>query len=104
MAFFQAHAGGLDVSVRATPKGGRDALDGIVTLSDGREVLKIRVRAAPEDGAATEAVARVLAKAAGVSASRVALVSGATARLKVFRITGDAELLQAVLERAIAKT
>jgi uncharacterized protein YggU (UPF0235/DUF167 family) len=104
VAFFQAHAGGLDVSVRATPKGGRDALDGIVTLSDGREVLKIRVRAAPEDGAATEAVARVLAKAAGVSASRVALVSGATARLKVFRITGDAELLQAVLERAIAKT
>ncbi|OYW34186.1 MAG: hypothetical protein B7Z41_03150 [Rhizobiales bacterium 12-66-7] len=90
VAFFQAH--------------GRDALDGVVALSDGREVLKIRVRAAPEDGAATEAVARVLAKAAGVSASRVALVSGATARLKVFRITGDAELLQAVLERAIAKT
>ncbi|OYY21449.1 MAG: hypothetical protein B7Y65_04700 [Azorhizobium sp. 35-67-15] len=104
MAFFLAHAAGLDVSVRATPKGGRDALDGTVTLSDGREVLKIRVRVAPEDGAATEAVARVLAKAAGVAASRVALVSGATARLKLFRITGDAEQLQAALERAISKT
>jgi uncharacterized protein len=103
VAFFQAHPGGLDVSVRATPKGGRDALDGVVALSDGREVLKIRVRAAPEDGAATEAVARVLAKAAGVAASRVALVSGATARLKVFRITGDAATLEAALVRAVSE-
>ncbi|MFG1424794.1 DUF167 family protein [Roseixanthobacter glucoisosaccharinicivorans] len=103
MAFFQAHAGGLDVSVRATPKGGRDALDGVVQLSDGRDVLKIRVRAAPEDGAATEAVARVLAKAAGVAASRVALVSGATARLKLFRITGEPATLEAALTRAVSQ-
>ncbi|MEP9369675.1 DUF167 family protein [Xanthobacter sp. VNH20] len=103
MAFFQIHTGGLEVSVRATPKGGRDALDGIVTLSDGREVLKIRVRAAPEDGAATEAVARVLAKTAGVAPSRVALVSGATARLKVFRISGDAPALEAALKRAVSE-
>ncbi|MFG1463727.1 DUF167 family protein [Xanthobacter sp. DSM 24535] len=103
MAFFRAHADGLDVSVRATPKGGRDALDGITTLSDGRDVLKIRVRVAPEDGAATDAVARVLAKAADVAPSRVVLLSGATARLKVFRIAGDPARLQAALERAVAQ-
>ncbi|MDF2972320.1 MAG: bifunctional methylenetetrahydrofolate dehydrogenase/methenyltetrahydrofolate cyclohydrolase [Microvirga sp.] len=41
---------GLEVRVRVTPRGGRDAIDGIETLSDGRPVLKVRVRAVPEDG------------------------------------------------------
>jgi hypothetical protein len=30
--------GGVAVSVRLTPKGGRDAIDGIATLADGRAV------------------------------------------------------------------
>ena len=37
---------GVSVAVRLTPKGGRDAIDGIETLSDGRAVLNVRVRAA----------------------------------------------------------
>lgn len=84
--------------MRATPKGGRDALDGVMVLSDGREVLKVRVRAAPQDGEATAAVARVIAQAVGVAPSKVTLASGATARLKVFRIEGEAEALGAALE------
>lgn len=87
--------------MRATPKGGRDALDGVAMLSDGRSVLKVRVRAAPEDGAATAAVARVIAEALGVPASRVTLAAGATARLKTFRVDGDAEALAAALVRAV---
>ncbi|TDT93773.1 hypothetical protein DFO45_3157 [Azorhizobium sp. AG788] len=102
MAFCRETADGLEVSVRATPKGGRDALDGVSQLSDGRDVLKIRVRAAPEDGAATAAVAKVLAGAAGVAPSAVRLASGATARLKVFRISGDAARLRVTLEAAVA--
>ena len=43
---------GLLLAVRLTPKGGRDEVNGIETLSDGRAVLKARVRALPEDGAA----------------------------------------------------
>ena len=85
------------MTVRATPKGGRDALDGVAALSDGREVLKVRVRAAPEDGAATKAVIKVVAAAAGVATSRVALASGATARVKVLRIDGDPDALDAAL-------
>lgn len=100
MAFFRPVADGIEVFVRATPKGGRDALDGIAALSDGREVLKVRVRAAPENGAATEAVSRVLAAAAGVAPARVHLASGAMARLKTFRIAGDTAELAAALQAA----
>ncbi len=101
MPFWRETAEGLEVSVRATPKGGRDALDGTTILSDGREVLKIRVRAAPEDGAATAAVAKVLASAAGIAPSAVRLASGATARLKVFRLFGEAHALRAALVQAV---
>ncbi|MGU3495980.1 DUF167 family protein [Xanthobacteraceae bacterium A53D] len=100
MAFWRQVAHGIEVSVRATPRGGRDAIDGIMVLSDGREVLKIRVRVAPEDGAATAAVAKVLAHAAGVAHSTVRLVSGATARLKVFHVPGEPDRLGATLEQA----
>ena len=81
---------GLELRVRVTPRGGRDAIDGVEALSDGRRVLKVRVRAAPEDGAANEAVRRLLAKAMGLPASAVNLETGATARLKTFLIAGEA--------------
>ena len=68
--------------MRLTPKGGRDAVDGIKTMSDGRAVLKLRVRAAPFEGEANAALGRVLAKALGVPPSRVEIVGGATSRIK----------------------
>lgn len=80
-----------------TPKGGRDAIDGVDALSDGTRVLKLRVRAVPEDGAANEAVRRLLAKVLKVPASAVSLEAGATSRLKTFAIKGDAGGLAAQL-------
>ncbi|HEY7458649.1 MAG TPA: DUF167 family protein [Xanthobacteraceae bacterium] len=94
-------ADGLAVSVRATPKGGRDAIDGVAQLGNGH-ALKIRVRAAPAEGEANRAVARVLAGAAGVPPSSVELLQGAAGRLKTFRISGDPARLAAALEHAIA--
>ncbi|HZH53920.1 MAG TPA: DUF167 family protein [Microvirga sp.] len=84
---------GLELRIRVTPRGGRDAIDGVDILSDGKRVLKVRVRAVPEDGAANEGVRRLLAKAFGLPASAVSLEAGATARLKTFLIAGDAEAL-----------
>lgn len=84
---------GLEIHVRVTPRGGRDAIDGVETLSDGKRVLKVRVRAVPEDGAANEGARRLLAKALRIPASAVRLETGATARLKTFLISGDATAL-----------
>ncbi|WP_051094360.1 DUF167 family protein [Kaistia granuli] len=86
------------VQLRLTPKGGRDAIDGVGELADGRKVLLARVRAAPEKGAANAAVEGVLAKALGLPRSAVTLVFGQTARLKSLRVDGDVGEIAARLE------
>lgn len=92
---------GLDVAVRLTPRGGRDAIEGVETLSDGRRVLKARVRAVPEAGKANAALARLVAAACGVAATQVSLASGATARVKSLHVEGDAAALAAALARTL---
>jgi uncharacterized protein len=96
-------AGGVVLSVRVTPRGGRDSIEGIETFADGRAALKARVRAAPSEGEANTALIRVLAKAVGVPPRNVALISGATGRLKRLMISGDGPTLVAALERLSKK-
>ena len=91
--------GGLTLAVRVTPKGGRDAIDGIERLADGRGVLKVRVRAAASDGEANAALIRFLARKLGVPPRDVSLIVGATARVKRVKIDGAAIALIAVLEK-----
>ncbi len=80
---------GISVALRVTPRGGRDDIDGIETLSDGRSVLKVRVRAIADGGEANRAVTELLAKSLRVPKARVRLLSGATSRLKQIAIEGD---------------
>jgi uncharacterized protein (TIGR00251 family) len=87
------------LSLRLTPRSSRDAVEGIESLSDGRSVLKARVRAVPEDGKANEALLRLLAKTLDVPVRALSLSSGATGRTKVIRIEGSPE---AVLARLAA--
>jgi uncharacterized protein YggU (UPF0235/DUF167 family) len=89
---------GVVVSCRLTPKGGRDAIDGVATLSDGRRVLLVRVRRAPQSGEANDALSALLADRLGVPASRVRLAAGAKSRLKQVAISGDPASLIARLE------
>jgi uncharacterized protein YggU (UPF0235/DUF167 family) len=91
---------GLTVTVRLTPRGGRDAIDGIEERADGQCVLKARVRAAATEGEANAALTALIARAAGVPPRGVALVSGATARIKRLTITGHGPTLIAALEKA----
>ena len=91
---FRVRGDGIDLFVRLTPKSSVDRLEGVETAADGRCHLKARVRAVPENGAANQALQRLVAKALGVPASAVSVVAGATARLKTLRVNGDpAELM-----------
>ena len=63
---------GLELRLRVTPRAGRNAVETIETLGDGRAVLKVRVRAPPTDGEANEAVRRLVAKDLGRPVSAVA--------------------------------
>ncbi len=79
---------GLSVVVRLTPRAGREALEGLTRLDDGVEALKAAVRAAPAEGAANDALIRLVAKNAGVAPSRIRLEKGATSRRKTLLIEG----------------
>ena len=94
-----AAAGALTVTVRLTPKGGRDAIDGIEELADGTPVLKARVRAAPSEGEANDALISLMAKVLGIARRQVSLAAGATSRVKRIRIEGDPPTRVAQLER-----
>ena len=80
---------GVAIAVRLTPRGGRDDIDGIETLANGRSVVKIRVRAIAEGGEANRAVMELLAKALGVPKRDVRILSGVTARMKQVAVDGD---------------
>ena len=95
-------AGGLALNVRLTPKGGRNAIDGIEVLSDGRPVLKARVAAPPSEGEANDALCRLIAKVAGVPPRDVSLAAGATSRIKRLTIAGHGPTLIAALEKVVA--
>lgn len=81
------------LSLRLTPKSSRDAIEGVESLSDGRSVLKARVRAVPEDGKANDALLRLLAKALDMPQRALSLASGATGRTKTIRIEGAPEAI-----------
>jgi uncharacterized protein (TIGR00251 family) len=92
-------ADGLVVVVRLTPKGGRDAIDGVETLADGRSVLKVRVRAVASDGEANASLVKLLAQEIGIAPRDVALVGGATARIKRLKVSGAPSQLVSTLEK-----
>jgi uncharacterized protein (TIGR00251 family) len=94
-----ATADSLIVTVRLTPKGGRDAIDGTEVLADGRAVVKARVRAAAFEGAANAALVRLLAEALDVAPRNVSVVAGATTRIKRIRIAGDGRALAAAFDK-----
>ncbi len=91
------------LTVRLTPNGGRDAIDGWDTGSDGACYLKVRVSDPPDKGKANKALLALIAKAAGVPKSAVSLLSGDTQRKKILRIEGDPEDIMFKLESAAAQ-
>ncbi len=74
--------------MRLTPRGGRDAIEGLAEDEAGRPLLKARVAAPPVEGEANAALVKLLAKALGLPRGAVRIASGETARIKIIEIDG----------------
>ena len=98
---WQRTATGLRLTVRLTPRGGRDALGGVRRDQAGRARLLVRVASPPVDGAANAALVKLVAKALGVPKSAVTVASGEAARVKTLEIAGDPAQLEQTLKRLI---
>ncbi|MFN3817219.1 DUF167 family protein [Brevundimonas sp.] len=79
------------LTVRLTPRGGADRIDGWDQDPDGRPLLRARVRAAPTDGEANTALTALIARGLGISKSDVTIARGASARVKALEIRGLSE-------------
>ena len=75
--------GGVTLRVRVQPRASTDGLSG-----ERAGALVVRLTAPPVEGAANEALARLLGKTLGVAPSAVRVVSGATGRNKVVSVSG----------------
>jgi hypothetical protein len=73
-------------SVRLTPRGGADRVDGV----DEEGVLRARVASAAVEGAANDALIRLLARELDAPRSGVRIVTGATSRRKLVAVIGVA--------------
>jgi uncharacterized protein YggU (UPF0235/DUF167 family) len=72
----------LRLTVRLTPRADANRIDG----PDEQGALRVRVRAAPADGAANEALLRLIAETLGVPRSAVSMAGGASARTKLIAV------------------
>ena len=68
------------LAVRVTPGARSEAIE------IGNGALLVKVRAKPQDGAANDAVLALLARGLGVATSRLRLLRGATARMKLVQL------------------
>lgn len=90
-------ATGLSIAVRVTPRSSRDCIDG-VEARGMKIALKVRVRAAPEDGKANAAVTALVADFLDLPKRAAALTAGHTSRDKTVTVSGDSEDLRRRLD------
>ena len=95
--------GGLLLAVRVTPKSSRNDVTGLHIASDGAVSLAVKVTAPPDKGKANKAVIDVVAEAADLPKSALAIVSGETDRHKTVLVTGNPARLEALIA-ALART
>ena len=77
------------IPIRVTARSAKPGIGHWRMTADGREELEVRVSEAPADGAANEALLKLLSKALGVSRSELAIISGAASRHKRIAIPFD---------------
>lgn len=88
---------GCAITVKVTPKASRNSV-----LGAEETWLRIALTAPPVEGKANEAARRFLAEVLDVSKSSVSLLSGQTARLKRFAVSGvSPEMAKSILLKSL---
>lgn len=90
----------LDLYLKVTPKADRDGVGKVERMADGTLRLAVKVRAAPDKGAANAAVIKVIAKAFDLPKSALSIRRGETSRLKTLSAP-DSDNLRALLEALV---
>jgi uncharacterized protein len=92
-AFAQDVADGCTIAVKVHPGARKNGVTGVHA-----DAVKISLTTSPTDGRANEALIALLAELLRVPRGRISLVSGATNRSKMLRITGKSAVeVQAAL-------
>jgi uncharacterized protein len=74
------------LAVKVTPKASKDAILGFKPDANGKPVLQVKLRVAPEDGKANEALIRLLANAFNMPPSALEITRGFTSRQKMIAL------------------
>ena len=98
-SWYQWQGETLILTLRVQPRASKDEIVGL----HGEEAIKVRITAPPVDGKANEHLIRFLAKAFGVSRSRVQLLAGESNRSKRVSIVAPGKIPDAVALPAAGK-
>jgi uncharacterized protein (TIGR00251 family) len=88
MSFVRAVSDGIELDVWVVPRASKPGLGPL-----HGDKLRAAVSAPPVEGAANEALRRLVAEALGVARSAVAVERGASGRKKTLRVSGDPAML-----------
>ena len=84
----------LFLNIKAHPGASKSSLGGV-----SKEMLKVRIAAAPEDGKANEELRSFLARLLELPKKDIVLVSGEKSRFKILRLPASAkEKLEGLIE------
>jgi uncharacterized protein (TIGR00251 family) len=95
MVIYKEKEGRLTFKVRVVPRASRSEIAG---EHDG--ALRVRIAAAPVDGAANEELVTLLARALKVPRNAIVVIGGQTSRVKSIAVSGIAADTLLKLERA----
>lgn len=93
----QDNGDSFSLKLYVQPGAGDNASYGLQDAGNGDIRLKLKVRARAQDGAANEAVIKLLAELLNLPKSSITLTAGSTARLKTIRLPKSEALVKQLL-------
>jgi uncharacterized protein (TIGR00251 family) len=89
------------ISVKITPNSSHTKISGKFIDEKNQEYLKINVAAVPEDGKANAELIKFLAKIFKIPKSKIEILRGETARIKVLKLSKPDNDLRVFLDLAL---